>query len=1186
MSDPTCPFCQPIPEAVFFADDLVLGLWDAFPVSPGHALIVPRRHVGDWFTAERHEQAAIVGAINAVKQEIEKSYRPDGYNIGVNIGAAAGQTVFHLHLHVIPRFAGDVADPRGGLRHVLPHAANYGTLPSAASPEWIGQVPHGRAVITGGDGDPLLPHLVGHLDRATDVDIAVAFTMDSGVRLLQPYLEDVLARGGRLRLLTGDYLGVSDPDALLRLTDLIGNVQLRVFESAGMSFHPKTYIAHQGAQGGIAFVGSSNLSATALKEGIEWNYRVVPSRDQAGFGEVLAGFDALFAHPNVRPLDAAWVEAYRKRRAPSAVIPAGVRPEGPPVIPVPHEVQREALGALERIRAQGAAAGLVVLATGLGKTWLGAFDSARGEFARILFVAHREEILGQAMKTFRAIRPSARLGLYTGTEKVPDADVLFASVQTLSKIDHLNRFDPHHFDYIIVDEFHHAAARTYRRLIGHFQPKFLLGLTATPERTDGGDLLALCGETLIYRCDLVEGIRRGLLSPFAYFGVPDVVNYENIPWRSTRFDEEELTRAVATQERAENAWEQFRARAGTRTLAFCVSQIHANFMAEFFRQKGLRAVAVHTGDQSAPRAHSLEQLNAGELDVLFAVDMFNEGVDLPQVDTVMMLRPTESEILWLQQFGRGLRWLPGKQLKVIDYIGNHRSFLVKPRTLLQLGVGDGEISYALQSLEAGTFELPPGCSVTYDLEAKDILLKMLRRSPPGERLRAYYLEYRGIHGIRPTAVEAYHDGFDPKAARPNHASWLSFVRAMGDFSSEQGDVHQRLGQFLEILETTPMTKSFKMVVLLAMLMEDALPGTIGVQRLEERVIEVARRYALVRTEFGSALGDRAELRKLLEENPIKAWTEGRGTGEVSYFTYDGLNLSTAFTIEPALREALRDLVRELVEWRLAVYLRRVGIGGGAERIIGRVSRAGERLMLFLPDRGKMAGIPEGWVAITIGDKDYQANFAKIAVNVLEEVGGDTNVLSDVLREWFGPGAGLPGTTQAVEFTRSGEGYSLAPISGELPQGPRLWASYVRANVPKLFGFEFRGREGQSGVVERDKLTLLFVTLDKTSQPDTQKYDDAFVSPAEFRWQSQNRTSRDSEPGRRLADHEARGIGVHLFVRPVAKRSGETQPFVYCGPLRFMRWEGDNPITIWWRLNTEVPVELREGLRVAVDGRAV
>jgi hypothetical protein len=234
-------------------------------------------------------------------------------------------------------------------------------------------------------------------------------------------------------------------------------------------------------------------------------------------------------------------------------------------------------------------------------------------------------------------------------------------------------------------------------------------MTATPERTDGGDLLALCQENLVFRCDVTRGIDEGHLVPFHYFGVPDEVDYENIPWRNNRFDEEALTAAVATQKRAQNALDQYRrhTKSASRTLAFCCSQRHCDFMAEFFGQKGLRAVAVHSGPRSYPRAAALEQLGRSELDIVCAVDMFNEGIDVPSVDTVLMLRPTESTILWTQQFGRGLRNAQGKtHLSVIDYIGNHRIFLAKVRTLLNLPPGYAELDRALNLLRAGELALP------------------------------------------------------------------------------------------------------------------------------------------------------------------------------------------------------------------------------------------------------------------------------------------------------------------------------------------------------------------------------------------------------------------------------------------------------------------------------------------------
>jgi superfamily II DNA or RNA helicase/diadenosine tetraphosphate (Ap4A) HIT family hydrolase len=1178
LTENPCPFCAPASDNVFFTGDRVIGIWDAFPVSPGHALLVSRRHIAEWFDATPDEQLELLRAISVAKASIEMQHRPDGYNIGVNVGRAAGQTVCHLHVHIIPRYTGDVPDPRGGVRHVIPSKGNY----LLGSEQTNSGDPGARhALVRGGKDDPLLPHLISLLDNANSASIVAAFTMESGVRLIEEHLRDVLNREGRVRILTGDYLGVTEPHALLRLLDLRGDIELRVFESQGVSFHPKAYIIASPDGSGTAFVGSSNLSDTALRSGIEWNYRVVHSGDQEGFAETGSAFQRLWEHPSTKRLDAEWIREYADRRAAPVPRVTGIEAEpiGPP--PQPHAVQAEALRALEESRAEGNTAGLVVLATGLGKTWLSAFDSNREEFRRILFLAHREEILTQAMRTFRTIRPNATLGFYNGSEKTPDADVLFASIQTLGRREHLHRFDPRHYDYVVVDEFHHAAAQTYRRVIGYLEPKYLLGLTATPERTDGGDLLSLCGGNLVYRCDVAEGIRRGLLSPFGYFGVPDEVDYANIPWRSNRFDEEALTTAVATQDRAQNALEQYRRLGRTRTVAFCVSQRHADFMASYFREAGLRAVAVHSGEGSAPRAHSLERLEAGELDVIFAVDMFNEGVDLPSVDTVLMLRPTESRILWLQQFGRGLRFRPGKTLQVIDYIGNHRVFLTKTKALFDLGHSDREVAYALDQLEEGTLELPPGCSVTYDLEAKEILRGLIRSAPQGDQLRAYYEEFRELTGARPLAVEVFADGFDPKAVRRSgYSSWLDFVRLMGDFAPEDTQVFEHHRELLEQLEVTPMTKSYKMLVLLAMLDADAFPGSISIEELTRRFGDLARRSAALRSEVGTALDDPAALRRLVDSNPIDAWTGGRGTGGTLYFAYaDGL-LSTTFTVSDEYREALQDLARELAEWRLAVYTRRTAPFSGADRIVCRVIQANGRPFLKLPDRERQPGIPQGWREVLVDGKELQAKFVKIAVNVVVRPGSDENVLPDILRGWFGPAAGHPGRSHDVVLERRGDAYVMSPVSDPAQlRGPVLWQRYTRQEVADAVGITLVGWDSQSGIVHRPDSITFFVTLDKGALGEAYQYRDRFLSPTEFQWQSQNRNTQASKIGQDIRNHRERGIDVHLFVRAQSKVNGKTIPFIYCGTLEFERWEGEKPITVWWRLREPVPERVQRELDV-------
>jgi diadenosine tetraphosphate (Ap4A) HIT family hydrolase/HKD family nuclease len=392
MTDPRpCPFCPPPGDRIAFEEALVFGLWDAFPANPGHLLLVTRRHIPTWFEATQEEQQALTKAIDKARQAIEQRYQPDGFNIGINVKEAAGQTVPHLHVHVIPRYRADVPDPRGGVRHVIPGQGNY--LDNASLP--TKPEDQRSRLVKGGDDDPLLPSLAEHLAEAHYADLAVGFVLPSGLDRLESHLADLLARGGRLRLVTGDYLDITDPAALTRLLDLDGDREIRVFQTQRdpgprlpaplppLTFHPKAYLFRRKDGTGVAFVGSSNLSAPALTTGLEWNYRVVSSREGGAFEDVLRAFEQLFAHRATRKLDEEWIAAYRRRRKPPSrgtqqVEPQDIEPE-PEDPPKPHAVQNEALAKLEATRTEGYEAGLVVLATGLGKTWLSAFDSTRGQ---------------------------------------------------------------------------------------------------------------------------------------------------------------------------------------------------------------------------------------------------------------------------------------------------------------------------------------------------------------------------------------------------------------------------------------------------------------------------------------------------------------------------------------------------------------------------------------------------------------------------------------------------------------------------------------------------------------------------------------------------------------------------------------------------------------------------------------
>ena len=585
------------------SNELAFAIRDASPVSPGHTLVIPRRKIVVWWEASPTLRLAMFELVDDVKRRLDAEFAPDGYNVGFNAGSAAGQTVDHLHIHVIPRFDGDVPDPRGGVRHVIPERGSPVARAESESPA-------APALVTQLDG-----HLHAQLARCLDredfdrIDLLVSFVMRSGIQLVKGRLDEALARGAHVRLLTTDYLQVTDASALGFFLDRLdsdgpGQLEARVFSDPSTSFHPKAYLfSSSTSDAGIGFVGSSNLSYSGIQTGVEWN---VETRSVSRLTEQ---FERLWADSRSIPLTADWLTVYeqsRKERRQALDMGAPIPLDDLAAIeereseaekPItPWSVQDEALSALTATRLDGHSSGLVVMATGLGKTWLAAFDSTRPEFRRVLFVAHREEILTQARDVYRQIRPGGQLAMFTGTERDVQGEVVFASVQSLHR--NLDHFDPADFDYVVVDEFHHAAAHTYRKVIARFRPNFLLGLTATPSRADNADLLALCSDNLVYDCGLIEGVNRKLLSPFRYRAIPDVADYENIPWRNGRFDAEELTAQIATQQRAEQVFDEWTALDGPsrRALGFCCTIAHADFMADFFRRKGVAAVAVHSGE--------------------------------------------------------------------------------------------------------------------------------------------------------------------------------------------------------------------------------------------------------------------------------------------------------------------------------------------------------------------------------------------------------------------------------------------------------------------------------------------------------------------------------------------------------------------------------------------------------------
>ncbi len=1080
---------------------LAFAFRDRFPVSPGHTLVVPKREIATWFEATKDEQLALLELIDVVKAQLDDELAPDGYNVGFNAGEAAGQTVFHLHVHVIPRFRGDMDDPRGGVRHVIPSRGNYRRSV--------------RALSTGGEADPFAAHLWPLIARAERIAVVSAFVQESGLDRLRPAFEAALARGATIRVLTGDYLDITQASALELLLDWMGSegapnpdeleaahsedteagigrgtLEARIVEVATLpgrsrSFHPKSWRL-EGPGIATLFVGSSNLSRAALDTGIEWNLRVDRDRDADAWTRAVEGFDRLWSI--ARRLDATWIADYAARaRAAHAtssrppVLPPGeFEPDAPLVVPEPHAVQIEALAALAASRAAGRRRGLVVLPTGLGKTWLAAFDLLQladtlGRRPRVLFVAHRAELLRQAARTFRAVVrarwPEARIGWCVGPSGSLDGDLVFASIQKLARPSWLARLAPDAFDLVVVDEVHHAAAPSYRRLLDRLDPRWTLGLTATPERSDEADLLGLFDDHLAYRSDLGRGIELGRLVPFDYLGLRDDVDYAAIPWRNRRFDPEHLARAVQTERRMEQLWTAWQDTRGTRSLVFCASIAHADFCRDWLRARGLRVDAVHSGEGGDDRDTALERLAAGTLDAICSVDVFNEGVDVPAVDRVVMLRPTESPVVFLQQLGRGLRSDPSgdkARLQVVDFVGNHRIFVDRVRRLLSLAGADdaGALTRLLQADAA--LELPSGCAVELRLEAKDILSRLLPTQ--GSEAERVYRSLRDARGERPRAGELFRLGQPPaRLRRHGHASWFDFVAAEGDLTSAEAASLEVLRPFLTELETTAMTRCFKPVLVEALIEAEALATGLDLEALAERARRILRRDPELqadvsgpeRFEGPGPEAARAFLR-YWNDNPVAAWTRSGGKREGrAWFALEGTGASARlvprFELGPVPEVAVA-MVRELVDLRLAEYRgrrrddRTAALEYGAfEARLGTDGRdpvlelgPGEadarprgELDVRLPERGTADA--ESPTHEGLGAAIWRFRLGRDRVTAARPVGTDRNRLPDLLRSWYGPGAGLGGATAALRFVPGPDGWWLERL-GEvvaLPERGRL-----------------------------------------------------------------------------------------------------------------------------------------------------
>lgn len=664
-------------------------------------------------------------------------------------------------------------------------------------------------LLTNPRGEPALSkQLLSEIPSAGSIDAIIAFIRYSGIRPMLDALRRHCAEGRQLRVLTTTYTGSTEQRALDELLNL--GAQIRVsYDTSSTRLHAKAWLFRRGFGNSTAFIGSSNLTHSAQVAGLEWNVRASGKRNPGVIDKVGAVFESYWQSGDFvdyEPASFRAATAQGQRTTGTDLPPFELRAE---------PFQSRLLEQIELARERGMHRNLLVSATGTGKTVMAALDYARLRRtlprARLLFIAHREEILQQSMATFRhALREQSFGELWVGGRRPTQFEHVFASIQsvTASGVDDI---DPRHFDVVIVDEFHHAAATSYERLLTQIQPIELLGLTATPERADGMPILQWFGDRIAAELRLWDAIDQQRLVPFLYYGISDGTDLTDVPWvRGRGYQITELSNVYTSND----AWARTVIHQTKkyvydsqhmRALGFCVSIDHAKFMAHHFNTAGIAATAVHSGTPPAERKQALADLQNGNLQAIFSVDLFNEGVDVPAVDTILMTRPTESATVFLQQLGRGLRKSPETDKSactVLDFVGKQRrEFRFDQRYVALLGGSRKDVERAIKD----DFPyLPAGCHMELDTGSREIVLRSIREALP-TTWAARVRELRSIvsAGYLPT-LRNYLDqtGLDLADVYANDHCWSDLCQAAGvDVSTagpEEAALRKALGRMLHV----------------------------------------------------------------------------------------------------------------------------------------------------------------------------------------------------------------------------------------------------------------------------------------------------------------------------------------------------------------------------------------------------
>ncbi|WP_186672806.1 DEAD/DEAH box helicase [Sporosarcina sp. BP05] len=924
-----------------------------------------------------------------------------------------------------------------------------------------------KKLIVNSEKGNLLRELVKSMSECQRFYFSVAFINFSGLQLLLDPLKEAENNGIQGKIITSTYLNFTEAKALKKISEF-NNVDLKVFVTdKEIGFHTKAYIFEYKDSYKV-IIGSSNITQSALKSNIEWNVEIITKEKGKFIQDVLNEYDYLWNMSEDADQDfinryEAFLKRFNSNRFSNQMIY-----ENKQYI-IPNRMQKRATENLERLRSFGEKKALVIAATGTGKTYMSAFDVKGLKPKRLLFIVHREEILKKAKAAFEMLLPNEDLsfGLLTGNHKQKNVNYVFATIQTISKC--FQEFEKDEFEYLIIDEAHHSTSPTYQNVLNYFEPKFTLGMTATPERSDGNNVFDLFDNNVALEVRLHEALEDELVIPFHYFGITDI---EGIDLTDVNIDDiAEITKRLKVHERVDFIIEKldFYDHDGEnrKGLGFCVSIEHAQYMASEFNKRGYKSVCLYGADSPETRERYINRLESDqdELEFIFTVDIFNEGVDIPSINTVLMLRPTNSPIVFIQQLGRGLRKHADKSfLTVLDFIGNHnKAFLIA----LAL---NGSRYYDKESLKVAIvtgFSNIPGCThIQMDKISQERILAQIDNENFNSMkyLKEEYSEFKKLNqGRTPYFLLDYlkYDGApDPIRFIDREKTYQQFVAKV------------EKDEFLDdLLQNGAFEGTLK-----------ELSSKLPLKRIHEFVII---RYLLEHEEINLEIAKQQILKLVTNVDDD----------------------SVLHTFE-CLNQNYYDSVQLKNKPKLIHY--------------SNGSMVKTQVFKELLENGEYRKFIED--TITYGIFRYEKEF-------------------------------------------KGEYYGVP--SFKLYEQYQMIDAALLSNYRKIHS-SFRG----SGLVANGNEYFLFIDLHKEEDvKESINYQDKFINPREFQWQSVNNTTQQSERGKNIIFNNQRGVNLHLFIRKYKKIDGKIEPYIYIGKGDSIQFEGNQPITVRMELENEVPTIL-------------